>query len=226
MRPYHQGQLDFFCAAYAVINALDRLFGLPLARARDLFATTVEEISAVPGLWQATLRNHTDFYWLPPYMLARARTLYSLPFTVIRPFPHPALPAKEKGEHEEEDPLAPRHLDLENAERLHSAYDCKGLERDVLWAELGEWFAKKPGMRSMLLRFRRYLPYSDDPVVQHWTAAESMRGEELVFRDASRDPGAIFSLYRESTDISALRGVRKELLVLEPPSILLVERTA
>jgi hypothetical protein len=222
MRPYHQGQLDFFCAAYAAINALDYLYGMPLARSRDIFASTLEDLAALPGLWQAVLRNHTDFYWLPPYMLARTRSRYALSLNVVQPFPGRLF----RPEDTQSDPLEPGCLDLEKADHVRSAYDCQGLERDQVWDLIQAWFSEKPDGRCMLLRFRRYLPYADDPVVQHWTAADGMRGEELLFRDASRDPGAIFSLHRDSTDISALKGVRKQLLVLEPPSILLLERTA
>ncbi|MDL2272476.1 hypothetical protein LJC23_05530 [Desulfovibrio sp. OttesenSCG-928-I05] len=221
MRPFHQGQLDFFCGIYAVINALDFLYGLPLARSREIFADTLEELSAQPDLWQATLRNHTDFYWLPPYVLSRARERYSYGLTVIRPFPGPDF----NGTPGTEDALPPSCLDLESATRLRDGYDCVGLGRDELWRHLAGWFATRPGKRAAILRFQRFLPYSQDPIVLHWTVGEAMRGQELLFRDASRDPGAIFSLYRDSTDISARPGVRKHLLVLEPPSILLLERS-
>lgn len=219
MRPFHQGQLDFFCAAYAVINALDCLFGLPLSRAREMFASTLEDVAKLPDLWQTTLRNHTDFYWLPPYMLGRAREHHA--FSVSRPFPDPSY----SGTPCDAEILSPACLDLENAVRLREEYDCSGLSRDDVWRCLARWFAARPGKRAAVLRFVRFLPYSQDPVVLHWTAAEGMRGQELLFRDASRDPGAVFSLYKDTTDISARPGVRGHLLVLEPPSLLLLERT-
>lgn len=71
MNPYHQGQLDFFCAIYAFINSMRLLFGLPLNQARYILGTALEEISARPNIWNAMLNNKTDHHWVMPFMLGR-----------------------------------------------------------------------------------------------------------------------------------------------------------
>lgn len=71
MNPYHQGQLDFFCAVYAFINAMRLLFGIQLNQAREILTTSLSEISAQPLLWQAILNNRTDHHWVSAYMLGR-----------------------------------------------------------------------------------------------------------------------------------------------------------
>lgn len=70
-KPYHQGQLDFFCAAYALINALRLMRGLELPQARAILASLLRELPENQFLWQAVLLNRTDYYWLLDYMLGR-----------------------------------------------------------------------------------------------------------------------------------------------------------
>lgn len=71
MKAYHQGQLDFFCASYAFINAMRLLFGISLTQAREMLAAALNEISTHPLLWQALLCNRTDHHWVTDYMLGR-----------------------------------------------------------------------------------------------------------------------------------------------------------
>lgn len=71
MTPYHQGQLDFFCAVYAYINGVRLLYGAQLTQAREILATALSEISARPALWHALITNNTDHHWVLPYMLGR-----------------------------------------------------------------------------------------------------------------------------------------------------------
>ncbi len=214
MQPYHQGQLDFLCPVYAVINLLSSLFPLNLSRGREILASTLEDISAHPRLWDATLRNKTDFYWLTPYVLARTRTAYRYPIRVFRPF----------GPTPQEDPLPPGCLDLESAALYCPEEENQGFSHPEVWDALEQWFSKGGEKRRVLLRFQRFLPYTEDPVIRHWTVGESMRNNALRFRDASRDSGAVFALKRQDTDIDARPEKRRHLLVLEPASLYFIER--
>ena len=71
MKAYHQGQLDFFCAVHAFINALKLLAGLDLADGRRILGETLREFSVRPLLWEPFLNNHTDHYWVVRYLLGR-----------------------------------------------------------------------------------------------------------------------------------------------------------
>lgn len=82
MNPYHQGQLDFFCAIYAFINAARLLFGVQLDQARTILATALSELSARPEIWRAMLCNRTDHHWVIPYMLGRFCGASGLPVRV------------------------------------------------------------------------------------------------------------------------------------------------
>lgn len=70
-QPFHQGQLDFFCAIYAVINALRLTGELGLADGRNILAESLREVSARPLLWNAVLSNQTDYYWLLRWLFGR-----------------------------------------------------------------------------------------------------------------------------------------------------------
>ena len=69
LKPYHQGQLDYFCAIYALINVLRLTHGIHLAQGRGILNGALREISGHALLWRSLLQNRTDSYWLMDYLL-------------------------------------------------------------------------------------------------------------------------------------------------------------
>lgn len=222
MQRYYQGQLDFFCAIYAVINALTALYGLTLSQARALLATILSDISTHPGLWQATLLNKTDFHWLTEHMLIACVKGHSYPVRVFRPF---AL--------DREIPEAA--VDLNNArvytETPHNDALGKPENTPVLWKAFTDFLPEletqpKTGTarRVVILRFHRYMRFVEDPVVSHWSVADRHYNDLLHLRDASKEESALYSLDPAVTVfapelISDTRNVR-----IEPESIYFIER--
>lgn len=93
LQPFHQGQLDFFCAVYAVINALRLTGDVGLADGRNILADSLREVAARPLLWEAVLTNQTDYYWLLRWMFGHFGRESGFEFKVGR---LPAAPLSRK----------------------------------------------------------------------------------------------------------------------------------
>ena len=61
MQAFFQGQVDNFCAAYAVLNALQILFGITVLHARKIFNRTLLAHSFLPAEFSAILDHKTDY---------------------------------------------------------------------------------------------------------------------------------------------------------------------
>lgn len=70
---FYQGNLDSFCAVYAVLNALGITHGLTLSNAVPLFREILLHMSADTQRWYDTVHNATDFLWLVEDALEIAR---------------------------------------------------------------------------------------------------------------------------------------------------------
>lgn len=224
MQRYYQGQLDFFCAIYAVINALTALYSLTLAQARVLLASMLSDVSKQPDIWRATLENKTDFHWLAEHMLLACGKGASYPVKVFRPFsamrdiPESAADLRE----------AKPYADIGLAEDFQGS----GPERaEIIWSKLEDWLDysdEQPQSgtvwRVAVLRFHRYIQYLEAPVVSHWSVADRRSNGLICLRDASKEENAIYSFTKSATafskeDVSASRTVR-----IEPESVFFVER--
>lgn len=220
MQRYHQGQLDFFCAVYAVVNAINALYTLSLAQVRALFATILADISKYPDLWQATLLNETDFHWLAAHMLLACGRGNSYPVRVFRPF-HP------------EREIPPAAASLENA-RLHldlMETNANPPDPDAIWAALDAWLPEtrvQPRAGSArqvaILRFHRYMRHCNEPVVSHWTVADHRHSGLIHLRDASREENALYSLDRDQTVFHPQALSAAACIRIEPESIYFVAR--
>ncbi len=260
LRPYHQGQADFFCALYAVINALVITYGIGLGTARQIFSTTLGKISEHPFLWRSTLNNETDFYWLVEYLLGFSFS--SGPLAL-----HTLVPAGA-GFQEKKFGLEHRNLRDVNLYRKPERKPACGLNAGELWTVLRHWLpedcdprhservdycyppAERPaandkgdngdkaeapgcmeesgvphGQRALLLRFHRYLPFSDQPVISHWSTARAFYGEDLLLFDATADPEAIHRLPLAECVVSRADICREKSILLETSSLFLIERT-
>lgn len=94
MQPFYQGQLDVFCALYAVLNALQLTHGLGMGQARRIFTETLEDIARDASLLHVTLYNETDYTWLVEQVLTRYGLCPNAPFplTATRPFSSSTVP--------------------------------------------------------------------------------------------------------------------------------------
>lgn len=70
MQPFYQGKIDNFCAAYAVLNALQVLFRLTPLQARKIFNRTLMRHSSDPEEFRKILEHRTDYVALVDSMLA------------------------------------------------------------------------------------------------------------------------------------------------------------
>lgn len=222
MQRYYQGQLDFFCAIYAVTNALTALYGLNLSRARALLGTTLADISAYPDLWRATLANGTDFHWLIEHMLLACAKGHSYPVRVFRPFTI-------------ERELSESAADLGNARIYREApydYDLQKPESAPLfWRAFADFLpetAVQPlagsAKRVAILRFHRYMRFMEQPAVSHWTTADRRHGGLLLLRDASKEENALYSIDPETTVFASEFVSETRTVRIEPESIYFIER--
>ncbi|MCC8194726.1 MAG: hypothetical protein LIP28_08790 [Deltaproteobacteria bacterium] len=217
MQRFYQGQLDFFCAAYAVVNALTALYGINLSQARALFASVLSDVSRHPALWRATLYNDTDFHWLSDYMLLACGKASSYPVRVIRPFAEPRQIPDDAADLARAKPYADPSIALPDA--------------DTVWSALAEWLPDTrvqpragAARRAVILRFHRYIRYVPDPVVSHWSVADCHHEGVFQLRDASKEESALYSLDREASVFAPELVSEKHPVRIEPESLYFIER--
>lgn len=169
MNPYHQGQLDFFCAIYSFINSARLLYGLQLERCREILATALQEISERPALWYTMLGNQTDHHWVLPYMLGRFGGPGGLPMRVAQLPEKPLLNISEPDDKElcewlrlaPPEPinlnmLGPEHIYRPDVEfginmplpDLRTAPASRQWSPEKLWELLQRWLPSKKFMGS------------------------------------------------------------------------------
>jgi hypothetical protein len=86
MRPFHQGRVDTFCAVYAVLNALQLLYGIRPLTGRELFNEVILDLArGDEESFRAALNLKTDYLDMVDGMLARAAVRF--PLRVESPFP-------------------------------------------------------------------------------------------------------------------------------------------
>ena len=217
MQRFCQGQLDFFCAAYAVINVLTALYGTSLSQARAMLASVLSDISHHPALWQATLYNDTDFHWLSDYMLLACSKATSFPLSVHRPFANQAeIPESAH--------------DLANAK--HHRTPLKAVpDTNTVWSALEEWLPHTltqpragSAQRAVLLRFHRHLHYTPNPYVSHWSMTDCHYMDSFQLRDASKEENALYSLNRDACVFSLEEITQEKTVRIEPESIYFIKR--
>ena len=217
MQRFYQGQLDFFCAAYAVVNALTALYGINLSQARALLASALADISQHQDLWRATLYNETDFHWLTDYMLLACGKAASYPVRVFRPFAaQPEIPESA--------------ADLTRAS-VYIDPQTAVPDADAIWAALENWLPAtrvRPragsARRAVILRFHRYIRYVPNPIVSHWSVADCHHDGIFQLRDASKEENALYSLDREVCVFTPELVSEKHPVRIEPESLYFIER--
>jgi hypothetical protein len=82
--PFYQGKLDTFCAIYAVLNALQLIYGIRILRARSILNETLLALARSPESFRAVLEQTTDYHALVDKMLHMQCQRF--PLLVQRPF--------------------------------------------------------------------------------------------------------------------------------------------
>ena len=175
---FYQGQLDVFCAAYAVLNALRFLHGIRPLEARRLLHEALCDVARDPEIFQAVLDQRTDYITWVDAMLERQIRQGGLcaeaPFAAA---PRPALCAESSAPSPRPDvPVVPSP------------------DADTIWHTLADWLAGGAD-RCALFQFIRFPPVGRGSI-RHWTCCAGVEGRELVLYDCSREPGALTRIAR------------------------------
>ncbi|MDR2051237.1 MAG: hypothetical protein LBQ63_05650 [Deltaproteobacteria bacterium] len=252
LSPYHQGHLDFFCAVYALINALKLTHGLRLEQAREILGGTLSEVSERPPLWSAFLRNRTDYYWLVDYILGRFCREGALALRMAKLPPLPPLSAPESFEGKEalsglrlESPpcLSLEKLDEKDLFHQGAEFESSGpvpprrspdWRMESLWPFLRSWLPERrfPGPspdegaqgRCLLLRFHRFLPFQKFPLISHWSTGRFFFRETLQLYDCTQNKEGIHRLLPRECALYPEHLGQGRLLGLEPESIYFLEK--
>jgi hypothetical protein len=199
MRLYYQGTLDYACGLYAVINALACTHGLDLNNARDIFQESLRSLPKNPALWQAFLRNETDHYWLIRRTLSIWCCAPPWKYSIEQPFGEALLPGLDQGAD-----LGRMNCYLPEHDPPRGPLTTDGATKEAVavWDELQGWFANQADTWRdrpeyiALLRFHRFLPGLEHPVVSHWTTVCRMQDEVLILHDASSEAEAVRTIAR------------------------------
>lgn len=211
-QPYHQGQLDVFCAVYAVANALRSVHPLGMGQARRLFNDVLLDLARDADAFRAVLYNATDHDALVRTVLeCVSRDL--VPLRVERPFAD-SPPLRVTGRVGPDASSSVRRL-------LGPDASPQPMPRAV-WEALVGWLCGGAG-RAAVLRFHRYLPFRGDPVISHWTAAGIPLGDTLFLHDSSRESNAIHVIERGGFVTAPEHLSDDRLLLVEPRCLYLLE---
>ncbi len=84
MREFHQGSIDTFCAAYAVLNALQITHGIKALEARVLFNELLLTLAQDTMIFTKVLTLKTNYVAMTEFFLEHAAKKY--PIKVTKPF--------------------------------------------------------------------------------------------------------------------------------------------
>lgn len=83
--PFYQGQLDVFCAVYAVLNAVKITHNINAILARNILHNAIMELALQPEVLSSVLEQKTDYIFLVDKVLASIMQVF--PLKVEKPFP-------------------------------------------------------------------------------------------------------------------------------------------
>ncbi|MCL1889634.1 MAG: hypothetical protein FWF99_03930 [Desulfovibrionaceae bacterium] len=242
LKPYYQGQLDYFCAIYSLINALRLTSGLQLHQGRDILGSALLELSARPLLWQSLLQNRTDSYWLVDYLLGRFCREGTLALRVGKLPLRPSSPIEDLSKES-----LTQWLDLQNPqpvslddlreEDLYRPTVFEGTGKKLFWS--GESLRKLlrlwlPGgllssisggpssRRCLLLRFHRFLA-PETLLISHWSAGREFQRQGIALFDCTISRQAVHHLPLRRCAFHPEEVGRERLLALEPESLYFLE---
>lgn len=174
MKPMYQGQIDVFCAAYAVINAMRHMRAIRLLACRELFHEALIDLARDEVNFRNALYQQTDYLEWVDSMLKRQERSGGI--RVEHPFPFVSDVQVTQGTRE---PLS----------------EPFSVPLDTLWTTFANWFAGGK-RRAILFQFvRNIIP--GDTQIRHWTCCCQMEDDVLRLYDSSLDSGAIRHIERD-----------------------------
>lgn len=194
--PFHQGQLDIFCAGYSVCNALRLLGGMQSGEARRLLNRGIMEASHNPQYFQEMLDQTTDYVDWVDLMLSWQSIHVGKPFA-FAPKPLLALGSRTISEG------FPPEVD----------YNPSLPEVDEVWQTLESWIDLNQS-RCAIFQFIRFLPLGKT-MLRHWTCCEKVEKKTLMLYDCSNDPGALYFIEKSQMITNEAEAMPEKILI--PP---------
>ena len=225
--PVHQGDIDVFCAAYAVINAVRKIHGTRLLICRDLLRDALMEIASdTDCFWYILTQQISHEIWLDKslQMCARRGLIdFVVPFPSNAGKKADAGPTMDAGADEDAEtdagiPAGPD--DLDNLDYLKYLDEQTGQEFDArqhpedaispaeLWTTLENWFMVNP-QRAAVFHFVRWLlpdAKGSWSIIEHWTCAGELRDNRLFLYDSAQGNFVLQSIAREDIVCSVQHG--------------------
>jgi len=194
VRPFYQGKLDVFCAIYAVLNAFQKLGGISVWQAKALLTEILLRLPEENPQGWRACVRNETDYI---WLVSELLQTYgtSMGLAWHRPW----------AEYDEQ----------RNEPALHPG---------DIWTAMAEWVVRQPDSRTVVFRFRRYIPPRELPVVCHWTVADRFMGDTLFLFDASKEESAVHFLDRGGFAVGRTGAASGCQIVLEPAAIFLLER--
>jgi hypothetical protein len=250
MKIYHQGQLDFFCAIYAVINALGITYGMSLQDGRHILGACIKELAEHKNILAALTSNATDHHWIVGYLLGRfcrsgrfalkvAKLPPKLPSLATDAWLNLDSPeAISLNDISEQDMWA----EVRSFSGSFSGLETQGLDKppgprwraENLWTLLQGWLPSRgllgvlgtPKLqdRCILLRFHRFFPQAQGPLISHWSTGRNFSKDILHLADCTSNPKALHALPLKECvmDSRDLGGERQ--IGIEPESVWFLEK--
>ncbi len=202
MRRYKQGTLDFYCAAYAVVNALARLRCIDMTQARDLLCDFLLTLSGAPALLNAFMRNETDHYWVVRYLMARWCREHPRKIALQQPFSQCLLPDERAVDlltMAQSNPFFLPEAPLPGSRRTRAQQKAFRAAGENVWNTLESWMGtpEKAVSHTAIFRFHRFMMGREEPIVSHWTTGSYLCGEVLFLHDSSGEENALHSLGKD-----------------------------
>lgn len=199
--PFYQGELDVFCAAYAVCNALRLLHGMHALEGRSILHRAIMEAASDPQYFQLLLEQQIDYTdWVDEMLnwhILRGDVRVEQPFA-----------------------FAPQSQLCTGALRVPDSFfpmaepeDEGTPEPDEVWQVLESWVSMRQ-KRCALFQFIRFLPLGNG-IIRHWTCCRAVQKDAIVFYDCSREEGSLQSIARANLITRDSAGVPNKVLI--PP---------
>lgn len=174
MKPMYQGQIDVFCAAYAVINAMRHMRAIRLLACRELFHDALIDLARDETKFRSALYQQTDYLEWVDSMLKRQERNGGI--RAERPFP---LAFDVQATQDTSEPVSQQ----------------ASISLETLWTTFSDWFAGGK-RRAILFQFVRHI-IPEGTQIRHWTCCCQMEDDVLRLYDSSLDSGAVHHIQRD-----------------------------
>lgn len=210
--PFLQGDIDLFCAAYAVINALRKLYNVQLLEGRHLLRDALLDAAQNLDFFQDLLDQKTDYVsWVDSMLDVQCRKGL---LRVEKPFYNAPLPAK-----------CYETTNLKPADLAAIPATIRPMPApEAVWKKMFTWLHDNP-QHCLVFQFVRFLLLKDNfLLIRHWTCCGEVENSALVFYDCSRDRTGMYRL-SEAQIITDERDGSAEKVLVPPHTIRCLEKT-